>query len=224
MKVDLLYPGAYTMARCLLSRGETLTAESGAMVAMSPTLDIEAEAKGGILKSLGRAVLSGESFFQSTIKARDDGEVLLAPAAPGDLVVLDGEHDTFLQKGAFVAAGPDVEISTKGQGLGKGLFSGEGLFVIKATGRGPLVLSSYGAIHRLELEPGQEHVVDNAHLVAWSCDYKVEKAAKGWIKSLTSGEGLVCRFTGPGTVHIQSRNLAPFAQMLAPYLPQRGRD
>ena len=221
MDIDLLYPGAYPLARVQMAKGEKLTAESGAMVAMSPGMELSSEAKGGLLKALGRKMLAGESFFQSTITATQDGEVLLAPSTPGDMIILDGAHDTFVQKGAFVASGADVEISTKGQGLGKGIFGGEGIFVLKATGEGPLVLSSYGAVHKLELEAGQQHIVDNGHLVAWTCDYKVEKAAKGWMGSIASGEGLVCRFTGPGTVHLQTRNLGPFATLLAPFLPHQ---
>lgn len=35
----------------------------------------------------------------------------------------------------------------------------------------------------------------------------MEKASKkGWISSFTSGEGLVCRFKGPGKIFIQTRN------------------
>ena len=57
-----------------------------------------------------------------------------------------------------------------------------------------------------QLQPGQDYIVDNGHLVAWSCDYTFEKAGGGIIESLKTGEGVVCRFTGPGSVFIQSRN------------------
>lgn len=50
-------------------------------------------------------------------------------------------------------------------------------------------------------------MVDNGHLVAWNTKYILERAASGGIISgLSSGEGLVCKFTGPGTVFIQTRN------------------
>jgi hypothetical protein len=38
MKSDILYPGAFPMARVQLAEGEGLKAESGAMVSASPTL------------------------------------------------------------------------------------------------------------------------------------------------------------------------------------------
>ena len=43
--------------------------------------------------------------------------------------------------------------------------------------------------------------------------YSIEKAA-GIFSSYTSGEGLVCRFRGPGTVLIQTRNPASFRQFI----------
>jgi uncharacterized protein (AIM24 family) len=56
--------------------------------------------------------------------------------------------------------------------------------------------------------------VDNGHLVAWSCDYKIEKAGGGGMTSLKTGEGLVCRFTGPGTVYVQTRNMEEFQSFI----------
>ncbi len=54
---------------------------------------------------------------------------------------------------------------------------------------------------------GERYVVDNGHLVAWNTKYILERVASGGIISgLSSGEGLVCKFTGPGTVFMQTRN------------------
>jgi uncharacterized protein (AIM24 family) len=53
--------------------------------------------------------------------------------------------------------------------------------------------------------------VDNGHLVAWNTEYRIEKAGGGAMTSMKTGEGMVCRFTGPGTVYIQTRNLGEFA-------------
>lgn len=57
--------------------------------------------------------------------------------------------------------------------------------------------------------------MDNGHLVAWSCDYKIEKAGGASSTSVKTGEGLVCRFTGPGSVYIQTRNLEEFQSFIA---------
>ena len=93
--------------------------------------------------------------------------------------------------------------------------------ILKIGGKGTLILNSFGAIHKIELKPGQEYIVDNSHLVAWSgtTSYTIEKAASGWISSFTSGEGFVCRFRGPGLVYIQTRNPQGFGAWLRQFIP-----
>jgi uncharacterized protein (TIGR00266 family) len=216
---EILYEGAYPIVKYRLSQGERIKAESDAMIAMSPTVDVEGKMEGGILGGLGRAFLSNESFFFQHLTARrGPGEVLFGPVTPGGIVdvELDGSYDLLVQKDGFLGATQDVEVSTKMQNLLGGLFSGEGFFVLKISGRGTVFLSSYGAIHIISLGEKEEVIVDNGHLVAWAgyMKYKLEKAANGWISSITSGESLVCRFTGPGPVIIQTRNPSGFSGWL----------
>jgi len=136
-------------------------------------------------------------------------------------IEMDGSQSYVLQKDGFFAGTEGLTITTKMQNLAKGLFSGEGFFVIRVSGRGTLFVSSYGAIHPIELGAGEEIIIDNSHLVAWpeSMEYHVEKAAAGWVSSFTSGEGLVCRFRGPGRVLIQTRNPRGFASWLRQLMP-----
>lgn len=65
MKSEILYPGAFPMARVELTAGEAIKAESGAMVASSPTIDVESKMEGGFLGALSRKFLTGEKFFFS---------------------------------------------------------------------------------------------------------------------------------------------------------------
>jgi hypothetical protein len=67
--------------------------------------------------------------------------------------------------------------------------------------------------------------VDNGHLVAWNTKYILERVASGGIISgLSSGEGLVCKFTGPGTVFLQTRNpVSHFDLVCVPMLIHSGR-
>lgn len=49
--------------------------------------------------------------------------------------------------------------------------------------------------------------MDNGHLIAWNTKYVMERVASGGIISgMASAEGLVCKFTGPGTIYMQTRN------------------
>lgn len=223
---QILHPGAFPLLKVRLAAGESLKAEAGAMVSMSNTLDVDGRLEGGLLGGLGR-MLSGEKFFFQTLTARrGPGEVTLAPAMPGDIQVLelDGRETWVLQKDGFFAGSQSLEITTKMQNLAQGLFSGEGFFVIRVSGKGALFVSSYGAIETIELAAGEEVIIDNAHLVAWPerMEYRIERAASGWISSFTSGEGLVCRFQGPGRVLIQTRNPRSFGSWVRQFLPASG--
>lgn len=224
MKSEILYPGAFPLVRVDLASGETVKAESGAMVAASPTIAVESKMEGGFLGALSRKLLSGEKFFFQTLRAaRGAGEVLLAPTVPGDIVIieLDGVNEYLVQKDGFLAGAESVKIESQMQSLGRGLLGGEGLFILKISGQGQLILNSFGAIHKVELKPDQEYIVDNAHLVAWTAttSYAIERAAAGWIASFTSGEGFVCRFRGPGVVYIQSRNPGGFGAWIRQFIP-----
>jgi len=222
---DVLYPGSYAMARVKLKHGQMIKAESDAMVAMSPTVDVQGKMEGGVLGALGRKFLTGESaFFQTLTASRGDGEVLLAPSTPGDVQILElnGSNFFYVQKEGFLAGDATLNIETASQGIIKGLLSGEGIFIQRISGVGKLVVSSFGAIHKLTLAPNEMMVVDNAHLVAWSgsVSYEVVRSSKGIMDTLTSGEGLVCNVRGPGDMYIQSRNKGSFGNWIAQFLPK----
>lgn len=221
---QVLYRPSFAMARVELEAGEALRTESGAMVGMSPHLSLESKMQGGLLSALGRAVLAGESMFQSTYTSVGaPGEILLAPSTPGDIMGLELANQTFMiQAGSYLAGATSLTIETKFAGM-TSIFAGEGAFMIKVGGSGTLLLSSYGAIHKIVLGPGEQYVVDSGHIVAFesSITYNLTKAARGLLSSVTSGEGLVCRYTGPGEVYLQTRNLRSFVEAITPMLPKQ---
>jgi uncharacterized protein (TIGR00266 family) len=224
MNYKILYPEAFPVVEMQLNRGESIKAESDAMIAMSSEVDVEGIMEGGVLGGIARRMLTDESFFLQRMTAkRGNGTVLFGHALPGGImdVDLDGSYGLIVQKGGFLAATEGIEIETKMQGLMQGLFSQEGFFLVRMKGRGTCFVSSYGVIHPINLEAGQEFVIDNGHLVAWPdyMDYKIEKASNGWISSITSGECLVCRFKGPGTVLIQTRNPEGFKDWINTLVP-----
>lgn len=223
MKSNIIHQGTAPMIEIELEQGESVKAESGAMVAMSPTIDLDGKLEGGLFSGIGR-MLAGEKFFFQTLTAsRGSGKVLLAPSCLGGIeeIELDGSYGLTVQKDGFLAGTQGINISTQMQNLSKGLFSGEGFFVLNISGKGRVFVNSLGAIHQIILAAGEEIVIDNGHLVAWAdtMNYKIEKASKGWISSITSGECLVCRFRGPGVILIQSRNPLAFAEWINGYIP-----
>jgi uncharacterized protein (TIGR00266 family) len=223
---ETVQSGDAPVVRARIPAGGSLYADAGAMMAMSPNLVIESSLRGGVVGALSRSLLRGETFFYLTISApHSTGEALLAPSTIGGIEMLElTGTEYFLQKGSFLAAQHSVELTTKTQNLTKGLLSGEGFFVTRVSGTGTLVLNTFGDLMTFDLAPGEEYVVDNFHLVAWesTISYKISKAAAGWVSSFTSGEGFVCRFTGPGRVMVQTRNPAAFAGWLSRHMPSRG--
>ena len=225
MQFEIMQPGDFALLKLTLEANETIKAESDAMMSMSSNIVLESKMEGGLLGGLARSFLSGESIFFQTLTAQSkSGEVILAPALPGDVLAYQLNGNTLcIQSGGFLAAESSVEINTKMQNLGKGLFSGAGLFVVKVQGIGTVFFNSFGAIVTKELTAGEEYIVDTGHLVAWedSMNYKIQKAASGLMTSLTSGECLVCKFTGPGKVYLQSRNPSSFGAWVKGYLPEK---
>ncbi len=219
MKHEIVGRPDFAMLQLLLEPGESIRAESGAMVSMDSTLELETKAQGGILAGIKR-MIGGESFFVNTFRAGNQpGRLHLAPGSPGDLhgmELAEGES-WMLQSGAYVAGGTSVEVDTKWGGA-RTFFGGEGLFMLRVTGPGPLFFGSYGALEVLDIDG--EMVVDTGAIVAFDegLDYRVETV--GGLKSLLfSGEGLVCRFHGRGRLYIQTRLPAPLAAFLHPFRP-----
>ncbi len=223
MKVEILYKPSYSMANVQLEGDERITVEAGSMVAMSNDVHVETKMKGGLLKSLARSVLGGESFFINTYQAGiGGGEIDLAPTLPGDIFTMDIANEAYLvQSGSFLASSEMIETDTKWGGA-KTFFGGEGLIMLKCSGSGTLILSSYGAIHELNLDAGESFTIDTGHLVAFTEDMGFRVRAIGGIKeTFLGGEGLVVDMTGPGRVLMQTRSVGAFLNWLLPKLPKQ---
>lgn len=223
MRIELLYRPAFSLGIIHLDGNEEVRVEAASMVAMSDGITLETKATGGFLKSFGRAVLGGESFFQNTYRApAQGGWVGVAPALTGDLLTLDLNNETLLvQSGSYLASAMSIATETKWSGA-KTFFAAEGLIMLRASGTGPLLLSSYGAIHEINLGSGEKVTLDTGHLVAFSEGLGFQVRKIGGMKSLLfSGEGLVVDLTGPGRVLAQTRSTDQFLSWLIPKLPHR---
>lgn len=120
MEYEILYKPSYALAKITLNPGESIVAEAGAMVSMSDGIEIETAARGGLLGSLRRSVLGGESFFQNTFNASRGGEVTLAPPLPGDIVHLRLKGETVMvQSGSYPASSPASRLTRSGVGQGR---------------------------------------------------------------------------------------------------------
>lgn len=199
-----------------LEAGETILVEASSMATMSPNIKMTTRTRGGLSR-----LLTGESIFINEFTAEETpGRIEIAPASPGDLMHLSLDQESvYLQSAAFLASSQGIEVESKFQG-GRGFFSGEGLFLARCHGTGDLWFNTYGGLIQREVDG--EYIIDTGHMVAFTegLDYRVESVA-GLKSFFFSGEGLVCRFSGKGTVWIQTRNLAPLLSWLWPFRPSK---
>ena len=218
MEVQNRQGPAFGVARITLGPNERIKAESGAMMATTPAVMVEARAEGGVLKSLKRAALGGESFFVTSYTApAEGGWVDVAARLPGDTQVVDLDGSAwFVQKGSWLASADSVQLDTKWGGF-KNMFGSEGGFILRAEGHGPMVIAAYGAIEAWDLQPGQTITLDTGHMVAYqeSVTMNLRKVTGGLVQTFKSGEGLVFDFTGPGRVLIQTRNPHEFLSFIS---------
>ena len=221
MRTEITYSPAFAMATLHLDEGESVRAEAGAMMAMTTNVDIATSTQGGVLKGLRRSVLGGESFFMNTFTSKGSNEnIVVAPALPGDIITWPiGDTPVYLQSGSYLASSGSVDIDSKWGGA-KTFFSKEGLFMLKCSGVGDLVVSSYGAIRTLDLAAGEQYVVDTGHMGGGQegVGYAVRKAGN-WKSTMLGGEGFIVELTGPGRAYIQTRSPESFIDWLAPKLP-----
>jgi uncharacterized protein (TIGR00266 family) len=221
-----------------LRQGEKIYCESDAMVMMESALDLRGRMTGGLAGAIMRRLANGESFFQQHIEAvRGDGDCLLSPLLPGAIEVVDvGPRQYLLNDGAFVAATAGTEMKVRTQSLGNALFAQSGgFFVMETSGSGQVVVSGFGSMFQLDVSPGKEVVIDNSHVVCWDSTlrYEISVTTGGGVggggggggglggflgnivNSVTSGEGIVLKFSGSGKVYICSRNRDAFLKWTA---------
>lgn len=210
-----------------LEKGEAIFCESDAMVMMEANLDLSGTVQGGILQAAMRRFANGESFFQQRIEAaRGAGDCLLSPTMPGGVEVLEvGARQYLLSDGAYVAATSGVQVTARSQGIGNALFGGTGGFFIgQSSGTGQLAVNGFGSLFKLDVQPGKDITIDNGHVVAWDSTLQYSLSAStntkrgllgNLVGSMTSGEGMVLKFSGQGQVLVCSRNKDSFLAWLA---------
>lgn len=217
MQVDVRQGPAFAVARVTMGPNERVKAESGALMATTPSVKVEAKAEGGVMKSLKRAAFGGESFFITSYTApAEGGWVDVAAYLPGDITVVDmAGTGWFVQKGSWLASADSVTMDTKWGGF-KNLFGSEGGFILRADGQGPMIVSGYGGIEVWDLEAGQTVTLDTGHMVGYqeSVQMQLRKVTGGLVQTFKSGEGLVFDFTGPGRLLVQTRNPNEFLSFI----------
>lgn len=209
-----------------LNKGESMYTQRGGMTWQTDGISMSTNARGGVMKSLGR-MFAGESIFMSTYTAeRDNATVAFATTVPGEVVAIDlneNPRGMMLQKGAFLCAEPNVNLSVAfTKRFSAGLFGGEGFIIQKAEGKGMLFLEIDGDPIEKTLAPGEILKVDTGNVAAFEAtvSYEIE-TVKGLGNIFLGGEGLfLTKLVGPGKVILQSQNFGDFAGRIAAFIPR----
>src|SRR3954463_4886231 len=119
MRVEIRHSPSFALGRLTLAGGEVARVESGAMAAHSAGVHLDAKMEGGLMKSLKRSVLGGESLFVSTFTApAEGGWIDVAPRLPGDVFTKQVEGSYVLTRGSYLASEATLEVDTKWGGFG----------------------------------------------------------------------------------------------------------
>ena len=209
---------------CHLEAGESMITESGSMVWMTPNMNMETNAGGGLKKAFGR-MLSGESIFQNVYTAQGGpGMIAFASSFPGQLraVQITPDHPVVAQKAAFLASEKGVELSTFWQKkMGAGFFGGEGFVMQKLSGNGMAFVELDGHAVEYTLGAGEEMIVDTGNLALMdeTCTLDIQ-SVKGVKNMLFGGEGIFNTVVkGPGKIVLQTMPVSGLAEALRPFFP-----
>lgn len=203
---------------------ERIFTESGAMTWMSSNVKMDTNFKGGLFKSIGRA-LSGEGLTLTYFETdRGKGKIGFTPAAPGKIipVQITPQQSLILQKDAFLVAEGGIEVSIFFQKkLGTGFFGGEGFIMQKLSGNGMAFAEIDGEVVEFQLDPGEVLVVDTSHVAMFEETVDMDiQFVKGFKNVIFGGEGLFLTYlTGPGKVWIQTMTIANLAGKIASHIP-----
>lgn len=216
--------GSFPAVNVTLKEGETVFTQSGAMAWSDTGIEMNTNAEGGLLKSIGRMFSGASLMFVRHTALKDNARITFSASFPGEIreFKVDTEHEYIAQKSAFLAADEGVEIdATISKSFWAGLVGGEGLVLQKFSGNGSILVEIDGSVVEVDLQAGEQIKVETGHVALFesSVQYNVE-SVKGFKNIFFGGQGLfLTTLTGPGKVYLQTLTAQDMASKLLPFLP-----
>ncbi|MGE0488755.1 MAG: TIGR00266 family protein [Vulcanimicrobiota bacterium] len=220
------YAGSHPMVTILLDSEQSVRVEPGAMIGMSPNIELTSTQPGGLHGLIVKRPDQPERRmrFQMLYTARGgSGQLMLSPGFPGEIYAMElNNHSLLVQSYCLLACDTNLEVDEEVPNGGL-FFSPEGRraeqYLVRVQGTGVLLLSSFGASHLHSLGAGERFLMDTSHVMAFESriGYQVRQAASELWLRLASAEGLVAEFEGPGEVLVQTRNLSALSDRLRPF-------
>jgi uncharacterized protein (TIGR00266 family) len=217
MDVEIISAPAYALGKITVPPGGGVRVQSGGMSIMQGDLEVDTKAHGGFMSGLKRS-LGGASFFVNDFTSSSGGMVGVGPALPGDMniIKLDGQNNLLVQNHCWLASDLAIDVDSSWGGA-KGFFSGAGLILLRCSGVGDLLVAGFGAIHQINVNPGEVVTLDTGNVIAFddTITYNIRKAGGNWKTTLLGGEGFVTEFTGPGRLWWQTRSSSDLLNWIA---------
>lgn len=204
--------------RATLGQEERVYVEGGHLLMKEPQMRLEATARGGLLRSLGRS-LTGGSFF--VLELMGPGSSLYSGFAPGKIVQIGLRGESInVEHSSFLLAEETVEYGSSISSLSTGVFSGQGIFLANFRGSGNVFLHAVGGVEFLNLGQGQSVQVEAGHVLAFDSGMPYSVSRIGSLKTMflggLEGEGFFfVTLTGPGRVWLHSVSVEQLAARLA---------
>jgi uncharacterized protein (TIGR00266 family) len=221
LEYEIRYKPAFSTIFFTLESGDSITAEAGAMTSMDANLLMKTKFSGGLCSAFLKMLFGKESLFVNDYQneSTENSHIVLSRSLIGDIEAFElQDSEICLQPGAYIAHTAGVDMGVAFAGLASWI-AGEGLFKLKLKGRGTVFFGSYGGLTKKEISG--EYVVDSGHLVAYEPNIRMGiRLAGGLFSSITSGEGLVNKLKGDGTIYLQSRTIGNLVKFLSPKVPK----
>ncbi len=198
------------VAMVTLRPGETLRAESGAMLFMTHGVEMNTDMQGAT--AAFSRMMTGQNVFLTdfTYTGEQQGTVGLGTDFPSKIVRLtlqDYDNSTLIcQRGAYLASNPvvniDMEFTKK---LGTGFFGGQGFILQRLSGQGDVLIKAGGTLVEKDLIEGEVLRVSSGSIVAFTSTVEYDIQMMPGIKNVMfGGEGLfITTLQGPGKVWLQ---------------------
>ena len=224
----------------ILNPGEIVVAEAGALMYMSPKIEMETvlgdpsapETTGliGKVMSATKRVVTGDSLRLTNFKNSGEEQERIAFGIPcaGKIVCLYLEEiggEVLCQKDNFLCAARGVHVTTGFQKkIPAGLFGSDGFALHHLSGEGIVLAHAGGTLIRRTLEEEQGLIVDIGCLVALQANVQYDiQLLEGVKNAFVPDEGLFfAMLTGPGEVWLQSLPFSRQSGRILANAPQTG--
>jgi uncharacterized protein (TIGR00266 family) len=207
-----------------LNQNESIYSETGALLYMTPAIEMETNFSGGLGGMFKRAI-TGNSLALNHFKATNGtGEVSFSTRMPGHILPIQIDNDILVQRHSFLCAENSVNLSVVGNLGMTGFFGGNGLIYNKLTGHGTAFISVDGEAIETTLNPNETYLVHPGHLAAYDSNVNFEvHRLKGFKNMVFGGDGIfLAKLTGPGKIWLHTLSLHSLAEVLIPFV-ERGK-